>query len=345
MEQTVQEVGDVGGRNASHAADLGALAERDGLALDVVEIYTSDEDSVERGVAEVVEKAGRIDVLVNNVGQGSWGLAEAYTTEQQKDLFETNFFSAYRMNRAVAPHMREQSSGLIVQISSLIGRLVLPFMVTYSTARHAVEALAEGYHYELAPFGVDSVIVEPQSHPTQGSLHKIVKSADAGRLAAYGDLARRADAMFEDNDRMLTTEGAPDPRDVADAVARLVATPAGQRPPTHDGGWPYDTARSTHQPVHQPGTGPTPPVHGVGRPLRRVRRELGEATVVCAVAEDERPSLHGRFSRPGPRSESLRRDSRCRMQQVGTKRLPPKPQERPRQRGPRSILSFRLSSR
>ena len=57
--------------------------------------------------------------------------------------------------------------------------MVLPFLVTYSTAKHAMEALAEGYHYELAPFGVESVIVEPQSHPTQGSLHKIVKPADA----------------------------------------------------------------------------------------------------------------------------------------------------------------------
>jgi len=221
---------DVAGRNASHAAELKSLAERDGFALDVVEIDTNDENSVERGVAEVAGKAGRIDVLVNNVGQGSWGLAEAFTTGQQKDLFETNFFSAYRMNRAVAPRMRERGSGLIVQVSSLIGRLVLPFMVTYSTAKHAVEALAEGYHYELAPFGVESVIVEPQSHPTPGSLRKIVKPSDAGRLASYGELAGRADGMFEGNDRMLTGEDAPDPRDVADAIARLVATPAGERP-------------------------------------------------------------------------------------------------------------------
>jgi NAD(P)-dependent dehydrogenase (short-subunit alcohol dehydrogenase family) len=220
----------VGGRNASHAVEFKDLAERDGLALEVVEIDTGDEGSVKRGVAEVARKAGRIDVLVNNVGQGSWGLVEAFTTEQQKDLFETNFFSAYRMNRAVAPLMRERGSGLIVQVSSLIGRLVLPFMVTYSTAKHAVEALAEGYHYELAPLGIDSVIVEPQSHPTQGSLHKIMKPADAERLEAYGELAGRSNAMFEDNDRMLTGEGAPDPRDVADAVARLIATPAGERP-------------------------------------------------------------------------------------------------------------------
>jgi NAD(P)-dependent dehydrogenase (short-subunit alcohol dehydrogenase family) len=99
-----------------------------------LEIDTGDDGSVERGVAEVARKAGRIDVLVDNFGQGSWGLVEAFTTEQQKDLFETNFLSAYRMNRAVAPLMRKRGSGLIVQISSLIGRLVLPFMVPWRSS-------------------------------------------------------------------------------------------------------------------------------------------------------------------------------------------------------------------
>ena len=160
--------------------------------------------------------------------QSAWD-REAFTTEQQKDFFETNFFSAFRMNRAVAPLMRERGSGLIVQISSLIGRLVLPFTVTYSIVKRAVEALAEGYHYELAPFGVESVIVEPQSGPTPSSLRKIGKPADAERLASFGELAERAEAMFEGNVRMLTGGDAPDPRDVADAVARLVAERLGER--------------------------------------------------------------------------------------------------------------------
>lgn len=80
-----------------------------------------------------------------------------------------------------------------------------------------------GYHYELAPFGVESATVEPQSRPTPGSLRKIVKPAAAERLASVGELAERAEAMFGGNVRMLTGEDAPDPRDVAEAVVRLVA--------------------------------------------------------------------------------------------------------------------------
>ena len=221
---------DTGDRNAGHASELEEFAGRDGLDLRVVEIDTSDDASVERGVNQVADEAGRIDVLVNIVGQGSWGLTEGFTTEQQKALFETNYFGAMRMDRAVIPHMRERDSGLLVHISTLAGRLVLPFMVPYAAAKHAIEVLAEGYHYELSPFGIESVIVEPQSYPTQGSLHKMVTPEDAGRLEAYGDLAQRSEAMFEQNDQQLTGEEAPNPQDVADAVARLVSTQAGERP-------------------------------------------------------------------------------------------------------------------
>ena len=93
---------------------------------------------------QVADEAGRIDVLVNIVGQGSWGLTEGFTTEQQKALFETNYFGAMRMDRAVIPHMRERDSGLLVHISTLAGRLVLPFMVPYAAAKHAIEAPGRG---------------------------------------------------------------------------------------------------------------------------------------------------------------------------------------------------------
>lgn len=146
---------DVNGKNAEHARQLRDLAARDGLQLDVVEIDTGDEASVNAGVGSVLEHAGCIDVLVNNVGQGTWGIVEGFTVEQLQQHLDVNFFSAVRMNRAVLRSMRERWSGLFIQVSSLIDRLVLPFMTQYSAVKHAVEALAEGYHYELAPFGVE----------------------------------------------------------------------------------------------------------------------------------------------------------------------------------------------
>lgn len=221
---------DTEGKNRVHAEALRELADRDGLNLAPVQVDISDEASVEAGVAEVVAQAGRVDVLVNNAGQGTWGVAEAFTTAQIQTHFDVNFFGAVRMNRAVLPHMREQGSGLLIHVSSLIGRLVLPFMTHYSAVKHALEAYAEGTRYELAPFKVDSVIVEPQSFPTEGSLNKMVFPADEARVRAYGALAGRGEAMFNFNDQNLRGGESGNPQDVADAIARLIHMPYGSCP-------------------------------------------------------------------------------------------------------------------
>jgi len=220
---------DSAGRNASRAGELEALGEREGVALRVIDLDTSDEAAVEAAVARVVEAAGRLDVLVNNVGIGAWGIAEGYTVAQVEDLFEANVFSAVRMNRAVLPVMRRQHAGLLVHVSAAVGRFVMPFMVNYAAAKHALEALAEGYRYELAPLGVDSVIVEPGAYPTEGS-RKLMRPGDDERVAGYGTLPARAQALYDQNAQTYATTEAPNPHDVADTIARLIALPAGQRP-------------------------------------------------------------------------------------------------------------------
>jgi NAD(P)-dependent dehydrogenase (short-subunit alcohol dehydrogenase family) len=220
----------VGGRNAGPAGELAALAEREQLDLHVVPLDAGDETSLDTAVTSVVEAAGRLDVLVNNVGIGSWGMAEGYDLAQVQQIFESNVLTAVRANRAVLPQMRAQGSGLLVQVSSGVGRFVMPYMTLYSAAKHAVDALAEGYRYELAPLGVDSVIVEPGSFPTTGSLTKLITPHDADRVAGYGDVDARGQAMYAYNDQLNRGPDAPDPQLVADAIAHLVETPAGQRP-------------------------------------------------------------------------------------------------------------------
>jgi NAD(P)-dependent dehydrogenase (short-subunit alcohol dehydrogenase family) len=126
--------------------------------------------------------------------------------------------------------MRSQGSGLLVQVSSGVGRFVMPYMTLYSAAKHAVDALAEGYRYELAPLGIDSVIVEPGSFPTVGSLTKLLTPSDRDRVAGYGEIDERGQAMYAHNDRLNRGSEAPDPQLVADAIADLVDTPAGSRP-------------------------------------------------------------------------------------------------------------------
>lgn len=221
---------EIGGRNAAAAAELTGLAGQEGVALHVVQLDAGDATSLDTAVTAVVESAGRLDVLVNNVGVGSWGMAEAYDLDQVQQILDGNVLTAVRANRAVLPQMRRQGSGLLVQVSSGVGRFVMPYMTLYSAAKHAVDALAEGYRYELAELGIDSVIVEPGSFPTLGSLTKLITPNDADRVAGYAAIDERGQAMYAYNDQLNRGPEAPDPQLVADAIRDLIDTPAGQRP-------------------------------------------------------------------------------------------------------------------
>lgn len=127
------------------------------LPLDV-----TDNDSVRRCVAECMKQAGgKIDILINNAGYGVYGPVEEFPVERAKALFEANYFGVLRMIQAVVPSMREARQGLIINITSLAGKFVIPFQVHYSATKYALEALTEGLRQELRPFGVKVVAVEP----------------------------------------------------------------------------------------------------------------------------------------------------------------------------------------
>jgi NAD(P)-dependent dehydrogenase (short-subunit alcohol dehydrogenase family) len=213
----------VGERNADAARALHELAARERLSLEALELDVTDEASIERAIAVVESRCGRIDVLVNNAGYGVLGLAETITPEQSLRQFETNFFGAQRMNRAVLPLMRAHRSGLLLHISSGAGRLALPGLGVYCASKFALEALAEVYRYELASLGVDSVIIEPGAYPTP-IMAKFEPGEDAGRAATYGEAARIPDVMGAG---LRGAQG--NPQEIADCVLRVIATPAGQR--------------------------------------------------------------------------------------------------------------------
>jgi NAD(P)-dependent dehydrogenase (short-subunit alcohol dehydrogenase family) len=218
--------------NAAAGRELEQLARSEGLALEVVEIDVRSERSVQSGVQQVLRQAGRLDVLVNNAGIFYPGLLETQTIEQVQEVFETNVFGGLRMNRAVLPTMRDQRDGLIVQMTSGVGRIAFPFQGAYNGTKWAMEALAQVSRYEFSTSGVDVVIVEPGAYPTdlidnarvyyRDYLSRLSR-ADARRRAEYGALASRVE-----NELKETPE--PDPQDVADAIVLLIQTPAGQRP-------------------------------------------------------------------------------------------------------------------
>jgi len=214
---------DPGGRNATNASEIRALAKQESLPLNVLELDVTSDASVERAVNICVEHAGRIDIAINNAGNALIGLAEAVTTEQVQQIMDTNFFGSVRVNRAVLPHMRRQRSGLLLHISSGAGRVVFPGFGVYCATKFALEALAEAYHYELAAQGIESSIVEPGAYLTP-IFGNIAKAADEDRTNTYG-VAKQIPTKI--NDFLRTTAG--NAQEVADAVLSIVETRAGQR--------------------------------------------------------------------------------------------------------------------
>ena len=121
---------------------------------------TSQED-IDRAVSEVLKKESSIDILINNAGYGFYGSLEESTMEQAKQLFDVNVFGLAQMSKAVLPTMRSQKSGIIINISSVVGKVAFPFLAWYSSSKYAVEGLSDALRVELKPFGIKVVLIEP----------------------------------------------------------------------------------------------------------------------------------------------------------------------------------------
>lgn len=223
---------DIGGRNRQHAEALRKAG------IKVEELDVTDDASVERGIAAVLKQAGRIDVLVNNAGIGIFGVSEALTTEQVRNQFDVNVIGIHRVTRATLPVLRKQGSGLIINIGSVLGRVVVPFGGYYTATKHAVEAITENFRYELSQLGIDVVLLQPSAYPTSFFANS-QKPGDLQRLAEYGELATVQDKIEAGLGESFGTDRSPDPHDVAAAIADLVAQSAGSRPDRVIVGPPY----------------------------------------------------------------------------------------------------------
>ncbi len=212
------------GKNSERAAALRATKGIEVLDLDV----TSDA-SVDAAVAAALRSAGHLDAVINNAGRAVVGLSETITAAQLLALYDTNVIGMQRVNRAVLPGMRERKSGLLVHVSSSLGRWLMPVVGLYASTKWAVEALAETYRYDLKPTGVEVSIVQPGAYPTElGSGDSL--GADQARAQGYGPLAGALASFGERARAMKTSPDAADPREVADAIVKLVETPQGERP-------------------------------------------------------------------------------------------------------------------
>ncbi|MYM35413.1 SDR family NAD(P)-dependent oxidoreductase [Duganella sp. FT94W] len=204
---------------------LASAAPLPGITL--VEMDVRDSDSVPRAIAEILSRAGRIDVLVNNAGVNMTGAVEETSIAEAQLLFETNVFGVMRTIQAVLPQMREQRSGRIVNVSSVLGFLPAPYMGLYSASKHAIEGLSESLDHEVRQFGIHVTLVAPAYARTSLEANSPVAKAT---LAAY-DRERAAVAAAVARD----INNAPSPHSVAATIVeaalgkwRMRKTPPGQ---------------------------------------------------------------------------------------------------------------------
>jgi short-subunit dehydrogenase len=176
----------------------------------------------------VLAEAGKIDVLVNNAGIASAGVTEAFTTEQAKAIFDTNVIGLLRVTRAVLPSMRQQHDGLIINIGSILGRVTFPFVGIYGASKFAVEALTDSLRYEVSQLGVEVVAVQPSGYPTNFFANSQTP-AGTEVAEAYGEVGHIPDAMVTSLTATFEGEDAPNPHDVAEAIAKLVGQAKGSR--------------------------------------------------------------------------------------------------------------------
>jgi len=217
--------------------------------IDVFELDVTRDSSVEEAFKELYKRTGnKLDVLINNAGLFAQGIAETYTPEQVRDMFEVNVFGIQRVTRAALPEMRKRKSGLIINIGSILGRVTIPFTGLYGASKFALEALTEGYRYELSQLGV--VLVQPSAYPT-GLYSATQHPADPHRAEEYGEIAALPGAFVEFLKGVFSGADAPDSHEVSEALVGLIAMAAGERPDRIVVGAPYgaDAVNAAVRPI------------------------------------------------------------------------------------------------
>src|SRR2546423_14527433 len=201
-------------RNTKKGDTIKEIAKKENLKLETRELDVDKEDSVKNAINKIVKEKGRIDILVNNAGYGLFGCLEDISMEELKAQFETNFFGVVRVSQAIIPVMRNQKSGIIVNVSSVAGRIGFPVSPGYISSKFAIEGLSESMRYELSPFGINVIIIEPGVIKTNfmSSTKKSIKSD-----SAYKDITNKVIMGITMMSEMGTA-----PKEVANLIIKAI---------------------------------------------------------------------------------------------------------------------------
>jgi len=203
-------------RDTTKSDKIKELGKKDNLKIDVLELDVDDENSVKTAIQKILDQKQRIDVLVNNAGWGLWGCVEDVSIDEFKAQFDTNFFSIIRLIQEVGPTMRKQGSGTIVNISSVVGRIGFPASPAYISSKFALEGLSESLRFELAPVGVNVVIIEPGVIKT--NFMKNMRMAEKSESdTVYKDITDKVVSGVK-----MMAEMGTHPKEVADTIVKAV---------------------------------------------------------------------------------------------------------------------------
>ena len=199
---------------------LSELASRPGIEALAVDV--TDPPSIRAAVAAALEKAGRLDALVNNAGYAQYGAAEDVTPEEWRRQFDVNFFGAIEATRAALPAMREARRGTIVNVSSVAGKVSIPFASPYCASKHALEAFSDALRLEVAPFGIRVVVVE--AGPIQTRFAERARAGVARMLGSPGPYS----PFYRNAERAMDTDfqaGSLPPEAVARVIVAAIESP------------------------------------------------------------------------------------------------------------------------
>ena len=203
-------------RDTAKSDKIKELGQKESLNIDVLELDVDDENSVKTAIQKILDQKQRIDVLVNNAGWGLWGCVEDVSVDEFKAQFDTNFFSIIRLIQEVGPTMRKQGSGTIVNISSVVGRIGFPASPAYISSKFALEGLSESLRFELAPFGVNVVIIEPGVIKTN-----FMKNMTMAKKSEVDSVYRDITVKVVSGVKMMAEMGTH-PKEVADTIVKAV---------------------------------------------------------------------------------------------------------------------------
>jgi len=220
-EETARLLHEAGYTTYAVARRVDRMAALEKAGVHTFAMDVTDDASMVAGIERIIAEQGRLDVLVNNAGYGSYGSVEDVPIDEARRQFEVNVFGLARLTQLVTPHMRAQGTGRIINVSSIGGKFYEPLGAWYHATKFAVEGFSDSLRVELAPYGIRVVIIEPGPILTEWNAISRESLVEVSRGTAYEDQAEKVRSRMEKADQPMTSSG---PEVVAKKIVKAATT-------------------------------------------------------------------------------------------------------------------------